>query len=511
MTEELNNIDDSKYAREFCSSKFIPQCTSAHCKNTTHQAKAPFEEKEMNSGIILGDTEDITKLLDLRKALSHKKEHVSSCGHIHTDPDNVESEDWMIKMGKVGEFVSAVGVGIYTAGPLLSNIVQVINPAIQLKPNAPFLYRGSNQLAFDMIIIASAIWMGYGSADCHAHVEKLSRMEENLIKQIDVAVVSLRYGQENPYPDLLTYDSENIPDLNSGHIFSLVGDVAGHVSEFIGLWLYLFDYLIENNVIRLILSLFVMSFSVIACFPEARTCRNALLEVNALEHKKVTKNVATPLVVTPSEVDVESLFPRKTISNDADYLTNFSAFFKLLPIGLANTLAFQQIFFGHLWATIPVASLITIGTVECQRIINANTQKIGTVDDEKKDEEHKMTKRDNELSLCEYTLVIFRMLGTGSERAEPIVLTLFNVLDLSPVQESVTATAILLATTLSTLSDGRNAIKELKKRVEKQGNYASFFRGNVQEMCSNMCASKVISELRDSLLGRGSAIGSYDM
>lgn len=419
---------------------------------------------------------------------SHKHDHDHSHDHSHTqnysaqkfidhenqaqpEPPNTEIEepdDWAVKIGKVGETITALG-GVLVLGPLLDLMLQ---HNISNKPNSVLFDKNTDlegspiALLIALPLVSLAI---LGAPYCHAKLEIASRIRENFLSRASYAIELLEWGLKQKLeinnsalsdPDNIKFDFEkfalikksDIPALGTKQFFYLIGDLQQHFFEYVGLLVIgIFDNF-NNPLIRYSVLAATLSAAAYACVPEWATCKNTLHFMNSFNQNKIVK-------------DPEA-------SSDANFATKFSAFAKIPALFYANLLSFQQMFFGNLPAALTLTTLVTLGNIITQYFINTNTQDVGeantALSSTQHAEQHDYRTGWQKLSLFGKGLVATRALGTGNERSEPIVLITVAAMHwadmkLTPAAKAGLAFGLWTLGILTAYSEARNAAEHTSR------------------------------------------------
>lgn len=387
-----------------------------------------------------------------------------------TNTDIEEPEDWAVKIGKLGETVTALG-GVLVLGPLLDLMLQ---HNVSNKPNSVLFNKNTDlesspiALLIALPLVSLAI---VGAPYCHAKLEIASRVRENFLSQASYAIELLEWGLKQKLeinnsalsdPDNIKFNFEkfelikksDIPALSTKQFFYLIGDLQQHFFEYVGLLVIgIFDNF-NNPLIRYSVLAVTLLAAAYACVPEWITCKNTLHFMNSFNQNKIVE-------------DPEA-------SSDANFATKFSAFAKIPALFYANLLSFQQMFFGNLPAALTLATLVTLGNIITQYFINTNTQDVGEANtppyNTQYAEQHDHRAGWQKLSLFGKGLVATRALGTGNERSEPIVLIIVAAMHwadmkLTPAAKAGLAFGLWTIGILTAYSEARNAAEHTSRSV----------------------------------------------
>lgn len=425
------------------------------------------------------------RLNKLKAALSSTNEHVCSHGHPHSHNEDEEKEikDIWAKSDQIGEYIAAI-TGLLVLSPWIDRFIRLFNNQIPLSSqNTPLKLSYMSIIASMPFIYLSMNGAGY----CHNKMNILPRLKKNLLANVlkelsrDVesttfhsayATVMIDNTEITLNPHLFeAIPSSKAPSLSSHDYRKLFGDWLAHFVEYVGLWLVAINFYVENKNLNLGLSLLCTALAGIASLPEWWTCKNILLESNAVKSYRIID--ATDQQSHPA----------------LDYLNAFAALAKSMPVLLASALNFKQIS-GNRGVGIGLGVLTTASHIGYQYVINDNSKIIGQTHDEATLQDFKKA------TLAKKTTLLGYGSSIASERAEPFLFVIFAFFALSEKEKSAISAAFLLLLMLTVPAAVRNALTHWNTFTRRKGiatNYNSAgFLG--------CCASKKSMSKQEGLL-----------
>lgn len=382
-------------------------------------------------------------------------------------------------------FIVTLGVVFYFFGPIIDAIAQATKLSSKEESDTALEFSANSTNA----AIPIAFFMACTATMCFMELEKYRKIQEKLERGEAINIGNTENTLMTKSQLQLLPLSEASSRLSWRQSILLSGQTVSDITDFIGLWIASVNLLTDNTTIEYSFYAFFTFIASVASYPEMIIHWNTLIKLNYLKQGiEITSD-----------------------SNEITCYTKISIYLKIPASMLASTLFIGQIIdniFGFridtgvdvskhsLWIAALLALPMNYSMIDCkyQYIIQTYPLRL---------EPDNTLVNFAELSHWQKAKAILRMIGLGSECAEPTALTISLLEHFSKEQ---TLAAYLGLLTISTVL----AIPDIKKTIRHMTAYNAHESAEKKSICDSLGSSQLVAFFKKCCKKEASPISSME-